>query len=133
MFVSIDSHAAFAEVRAPRADQPSTGVSAMSCGKDQLLDCDLDMDAACRFLRRACPHGTAAFAASVTGATVSAAEKWLRGETRFSGPALAALIAFFGPAFLAAAVPGADWAKEQARHDAIGRKLDELRDVLGTG
>ncbi|MUT28653.1 hypothetical protein HKB47_22750 [Mesorhizobium japonicum] len=90
----------------------------------------LDMDGFCRFARRAFPTSTAAHLASVVGATMSTAEKWLSGHTRPSGEHLAAMISAFGPAFLAEAVPSTrQWAApiiERARLAEISRQLSEI-------
>lgn len=91
----------------------------------------LDMAAFCRFAHARMPTGTAAHLAAICGATVSTAEKWLRGETRPSAAHLAALISFFGPAFLAATMPGTrPWAQRQARDERVEQLLGELGRLL---
>lgn len=88
------------------------------------------MNGFCRFVRRAFPNSTAAHLATICGATVSASEKWLSGQTRPSGEHLAAMISAFGPAFLAEAVPSTrQWAApiiERARLAEISRQLSEI-------
>lgn len=94
-------------------------------------DNHLDMAAFCRFAQAHMPTGTAAHLAAICGATVSTAEKWLRGETRPSAAHLAALISFFGPAFLAATMPGTRaWAQRQARDERVTALLAELGSLL---
>ena len=109
--------------------------AAMSCANDRNVfrhaGDHLDMTAFCRFAAKRLPGSTAAQLAAICGATVSTAEKWLRGETRPSAAHLAALIAFFGPAFLAATMPGTrDWSERQARDERIAALLAELGSLL---
>lgn len=85
-------------------------------------DCDkngsLDRAAMVRFCRQIIVHGTADQLACITGRTRSAAEKWLRLETRPDADAIASLITFFGPSFIVACMPGcADWAERVARDE----------------
>ena len=101
----------------------------MSCGHDSKT-LRLDMTGLCRFVHRAFPTSAAANLACIVGATVSTAEKWLQGQTKPSGEHLAAMIAAFGPAFLAEAVPSTrQWAApiiERARLAEISRQLSEI-------
>lgn len=94
-------------------------------------DTDIDMAAFCRFAHAQLPTGTAAHLAAICGATVSTAEKWLRGETRPSAAHLAALISAFGPAFLAATMPATRaWSARQARDERVEQLLGELGRLL---
>lgn len=83
------------------------------------------MAALCRFLTAAFPHSTAKQAAFATGIPASSIEKWLRGETRPSGLHLAQLVGVFGIPLIAAALPSALWARENAHE----RKLDLARQL----
>lgn len=112
-------------------NQSAMEPAAMSCvsrrNPFRRPDEQLDMAAFCRFAHAQMPTGTAAHLAAICGATVSTAEKWLRGETRPSAAHLAALISFFGPAFLAATMPGTrPWAQRQARDEERLQLLDRL-------
>lgn len=108
--------------------------STMSCVKRAKFCASgpaFDFAGFCRFCRLAFPVATAAHVASLAGATTSTAEKWLRGETRPSGEHFAALIAAFGPAFVAAAVPGAKaWAEPAAHHEQITQVQSQLDKLL---
>lgn len=72
----------------------------------------LNMPALVRWLGLAFPASTAKQVAHVSGVPASTVDKWLRGECKPSGEALAALIAVFGPSFVAACMPCATWARE---------------------
>lgn len=73
----------------------------------------LDMGGLCAFLSMVFhQRSVAKQVAFATGIPASTCEKWFRGETRISGGHLAALISVFGPPFVAAAMPGAQWARE---------------------
>lgn len=85
----------------------------------------INMTALCRFLSAAFPHSTAKQVAFAAGIPVSSVEKWLRGETRPSGLHFAQLIGIFGLPLIAAAIPSAQWARE----DAHERKLDLARQL----
>lgn len=114
--------------RAPVLMQISTGATAMSCGIGA-KDCAtfFSMAGFCRFCRQAFPAGTAGHLAALTGATVSTAEKWLRGETKPSAAHLGALTAAFGPAFLAATMPATRaWTERAARNEAIVERARDL-------
>jgi hypothetical protein len=69
------------------------------------------------YLRAAFPHSTAKQAGYLIGAPAKTVEKWLAGECAPSAMHLSAMIAVFGPPFIAAAMPRAAWARE-AVHDA---------------
>lgn len=102
----------------------------MSCGTYR-KELRLDMDGFCRFARSAFPNSTAAHLASVVGATVSTTEKWLSGQTRPSGEHLAAMIAAFGPAFLAAVIPATgQWAAKSVRAEQLSRISQELAELV---
>jgi transcriptional regulator with XRE-family HTH domain len=85
----------------------------------------LDCAALCRFLSAAFPHSTAKQVAFAAGIPASSVEKWLRGETRPSGLHFAQLIGIFGLPLIAAAIPSAQWARENAHE----RKLDLARQL----
>ncbi len=116
--------------------QSTMEVPAMSCGNgakfcgNGAINCAIDIDGLIRFATFHFPVATAANLAAVSGATVSTAEKWLRGETLPSGTFLAAMIAAFGPSFVAACVPGAKaWAEQAARDERI-KQLDAEKERL---
>lgn len=75
----------------------------MACGKHHNA---LQHEAFVRFIRRAFPQATAAHLASITGQTVSAAEKQVSGQVRPSAEVIASCLAFFGPAFAASCIAG---------------------------
>lgn len=102
----------------------------MSC-KDDLNLLRLDMNGFCRFARRCFPTSTAAHLASVVGVTVSTSEKWLSGQTRPSGEAIAGMIAAFGPAFLSEAIPSTrHWAKPIADQTRARQLIAEAAGLL---
>lgn len=78
-----------------------------------------------RFVRRAFPVAAAANLAAITGQTPRAAERQLAGEVKPSADALAACIAAFGPAFVAA-VFDARWAEDLARTQRRETLLGQL-------
>lgn len=90
----------------------------------------LSMRGVCGFLRAALPHSTAKQVAHVAGVPAKTVEKWLNGETRPSGAHLAALISVFGPPFVAAAMPKADWAREASHDAAILAAAEQLTQAI---
>jgi hypothetical protein len=127
----IESVSRFRPIRpAPSMGDTIMEAAAMSCGKRAKF-CAFDTNGFIRFACRHFPAATAANLAAASGATVSTAEKWLRGETQPSGIFLSAMISAFGPAFLVACVPGARaWAGRAARDERLAEIEAERRALL---
>lgn len=90
----------------------------------------LNMGALCRFLSAAFPHSTAKQVAFATGIPASSIEKWLRGETRPSGFHFAQLIGTFGIPLIAASIPSAAWAREDAHEQRLVLARQLARQIL---
>lgn len=90
-----------------------------------------DITGLCTFLKRAHPAKTAENVAAATGVPASTVDKWLRGETMPSATGFAALAAAYGPAVIAASVPGAAWAHERARDEAINAHISAIMHLIG--
>lgn len=90
----------------------------------------LNCHALCRYLCAAFPHSTAKQVAFATGIPASSVEKWLRGETRPSGFHFAQLIGTFGLPLIAAAIPSAAWAREDAHEQRLVLARQLARQVL---
>ena len=75
---------------------------------------DYDPQGCVAFLRRVHPAKTAAGVAADTRISPRTVERWLSLEAQPSVPAFVRLVAAYGPAFLAAAVPGLAWVERAA-------------------
>ena len=93
-------------------------------------DCYLSMAGATGFLRAALPQSTAKQVAHLIGAPAKTVEKWFSGETAMSSEYLAALVCVFGPAFAAAAMPQAHWAREAALDADIITHSNRLAEAI---
>lgn len=106
----------------------------MSC-----VDCTKDLGVRVQeFLRARHPVKTATNVAAETGCGVHQVKRWLEGAATPNGEAWVALIAAYGPDFIAAVMPermgwldAALQAREAAKiaedFDALQRRLDQLR------
>lgn len=110
----------------------STGAGEKSPGRRSAARSEaFDQGGFCAFVREFFPTAPAAHLAHLTGATISTAEKWLRGETRPSAEHLGAMVSAFGPAFIAATMPATrSWSARQARHERIAEIAAELGQLL---
>jgi hypothetical protein len=83
------------------------------------------------FLRRRHPSKTVANVAAETGCTTHQVGKWLEGASAPNGAAMTALIAAYGPEFLAAVMPDApawlDAALQAERRAQIDAKIAQRR------
>ena len=77
------------------------------------------------------PIKTARAVAAATGLPVDTVDKWLRGATAPSFAATCALIAAYGPEFLAVCVPGCAWFSEAARAAHRARVLAQIAELEG--
>lgn len=94
---------------------------------------NFDMDALVRFLRTAFPTATALHVQSISGIPAGSVENWMRARAKPSGEHIGALVAAFGPAFVAAIFPSTrQWAApiiERAKLAEIARELSAMAEA----